>query len=119
MQWNSDGSGGTVTPAWSRATRLGEHDDSGGTPKSAWSRATRLGEHGGSGGTVTPAWSRAGKTTGLEEVTTGHPVSTYERSASGRRVHARPHKPQPAQLKPALQSPLNPPLHQPRSKQHS
>ena len=34
--------------------------------------------------------------------TTSRPVGTYERSASGRRVHARPHRPQPAQLKPAL-----------------
>ena len=52
MQFEHDGSGGTVTPAGSRATRLGEHGGSGGTVTPAGSRATRLGEHDGSGGTV-------------------------------------------------------------------
>ena len=45
-----DGSGVTLTPAGSCATRLGEHDDSGGSVKLAGSHATRLGEHDGSGG---------------------------------------------------------------------
>ena len=44
MQFENDGSGGTVTPAGSRATRLGEHDGSGGTATPAGSRATRLGQ---------------------------------------------------------------------------
>ena len=59
MQFENDGSGGTVKPAVSRATRLGEHGGSGGTVTPAGSRATRLGEHDGSGGTVTPAGSCA------------------------------------------------------------
>ena len=52
MQFENDGSGGTVKLAGSRATRLGEHGGSGGTVTPAGSRATRLGEHDGSGGRV-------------------------------------------------------------------
>ena len=55
VQFENDGSGGTVKPAVSRATRLGEHGGSGGTVTPAGSRATRLGEHDGSGGTLKPA----------------------------------------------------------------
>ena len=54
MQFENDGSCGTVTLAGSYATRLGEHDDSGGTSNPAGSRATRLGEHDDSGGRATP-----------------------------------------------------------------
>ena len=59
MQFENDGSCGTVTLAGSYATRLGEHDGSGVTLTPAGSCATRLGEHDGSCGAARTCESMA------------------------------------------------------------